>query len=359
MKKLIIMSYCLCFMGLSFLASCSDVGQDSVPGGNSSAEWLIPSSEVFDGGPGKDGIPSIDKPKFSDVSGIDFLSDNDLVIGIKVGNEVRAYSHSILDWHEIVNDKIGNLPIAINYCPLTGTGIGWKREIKGQETTFGVSGLLYNTNLILYDRKTDSRWSQMLLTSVNGEMIGAEADTYPVVETTWKTWKTLFPNSKVLNKNTGFSRNYGVYPYGSYRTNHDLLIFPVSRDDNRLPRKERGLGIILGGRAKFYSLQSFGVGTVQVVQDQFFERELVLAGSAGQNFLVVFERRLPDGTLLDFQASSQVGQPIVMTDSEGNQWNIFGEAVAGPRQGTQLKPLESYIGYWFAWATFYPDIQIF
>jgi hypothetical protein len=145
---------------------------------NTSTEWLIPRNQVLDGGPGKDGIPALQNPVFISANEATYLSDNDLVLGFVDGEDARAYPHSILDWHEIVNDDINNESVAVIYCPLTGTGIGWDRVVKGKKTTFGVSGLLYNSNIIPYDRDTDSNWSQLLLQSVNGTLSGAIANTY-------------------------------------------------------------------------------------------------------------------------------------------------------------------------------------
>lgn len=364
MKFIILKTALISFSASMLLFSCSGQSDDMVPpgnntgGNNNSNAWLIPRDEVFDGGPGKDGIPSIDNPKFSDVSSIDFLASGDLVLGVNVGGEIRAYPHPILDWHEIVNDEVGGKPLAITYCPLTGTGIGWVREVNGWPTTFGVSGLLYNTNLIPYDRNTNSNWSQILLKGVNGPQSGKEIETYPVLETTWQTWKTMFPGSKVLNTNTGFSRNYGNYPYGNYRTNHDLLLFPVVPDDKRLPRKQRGLGLIINEKAKFYPVEKFG-SAATVFHDVFENVDLVVVGSKDLNFVAAFERKLTDGTLLEFSAISETGNPVVMKDSEGSEWNVFGEAVAGPREGSVLKPAQSFVGYWFAWGAFYPGTEIF
>ena len=124
-------------------------------------EWLIPEGLVRDGGPGKDGIPAISDPKFTQASAVDYLKDEDLVIGLKYNEEIKVYPHIILDWHEIVNDEIDEFAFALTYCPLTGTAINWNRKLNGITTTFGVSGLLYNSNLIPYDRETDSNWSQM------------------------------------------------------------------------------------------------------------------------------------------------------------------------------------------------------
>jgi len=142
-----------------------------------------------------------------------------LVIGFAQGDDARAYPHFILDWHEIVNDRVGDIHIAVTYCPLTGTGIGWEREINGSVTTFGVSGLLFNSNLIPYDRNTDSNWSQIRLDCVNGDLIGTEAETHVLVET---TWKTMYPKTLVMSMNTGYNRSYGNYPYGNYRTAREI-----------------------------------------------------------------------------------------------------------------------------------------
>ena len=194
-----------CENGLLTCSGGSDQTDDNTSNGGQDS-WIIPEDEIYDGGPGKDGIPSIDDPKFISVDQVDFLNNNDLVLGVKNGENIKVYPHSILNWHEITNDKVGDTHIAVTYCPLTGTGVGWNRKINGESTTFGVSGLLYNSNLIPYDRKTESHWSQMLSKSVEGELVTTEAETFQLVETTWKTWKTwknMYPGAKVLSTKTG------------------------------------------------------------------------------------------------------------------------------------------------------------
>lgn len=191
--------------------ACTDEDMAGTPGDINNPDnpaWLIPVAEVRDGGPGKDGIPAIDNPNFISASAVTYLNDNDLVLGFADGNNVSAYPHSILDWHEIINVDTENHSIAVIYCPLTGTGIGWDRVINEKKTTFGVSGLLYNSNIIPYDRLTGSNWSQLLLKSVNGELSGTLPKTYNLIETTWKTWKAMYPASRVVSTNTGFNRNY-------------------------------------------------------------------------------------------------------------------------------------------------------
>ncbi|MFO7923591.1 MAG: DUF3179 domain-containing protein, partial [Bacteroidales bacterium] len=206
-------------------------------------DWLVPDNEIFDGGPGKDGIPALNDPQFTDPHEAAYLSDDDLVLGFVQDGIARAYPHNILDWHEIVNDSYNDMQMAVIYCPLTGTGVGWDREINGNITTFGVSGLLYNSNIIPYDRETDSNWSQMLLKAVNGPLKGTPAETFNLIETRWDTWISMYPETRVLSEQTGHNRNYSRYPYGDYKTNN-TLVFPVNNEDDRLHRKERVLGIL-------------------------------------------------------------------------------------------------------------------
>lgn len=321
-----------------------------------SGPWLVPTEEVFDGGPGKDGIPSIDNPQFIDVSAATYLHDDDLVIGFRVGDEIRAYSHPILDRHEIVNDRLGSVSIAITYCPLTGSAIGWDRMVNGSLTSFGVSGALYNTNLIPYDRATDSNWSQMRLDCINGELINTRIQTHTLVETSWKTWKAMYPNSQVLSTETGFSRSYTTYPYGDYRSNDESLLFPISVDDERLNRKDRVLGVLIEEDAKAYPLSAFAGGT-RIIEEAFAGIPLVVVGNESDNFIAAFESQL-DTSQLTF-SPTEAALPIVMEDQEGTQWDIFGYAVSGPRAGARLKPMTAYIGYWFAWGTFYPGLALY
>ncbi|MCK5692984.1 MAG: DUF3179 domain-containing protein [Bacteroidales bacterium] len=340
-------------------------GCEEEPGGNGSKfsgsdsleSWSIPRDEVFDGGPGKDGIPALNEPEFISAEEAEYLSDDDLVIGFVHGDEARAYPHDILDWHEIINDRVGDANISVTYCPLTGTGIGWNREIDGMVTTFGVSGLLYNSNLIPYDRKTNSNWSQIRLDCVNGELRGKEVETFPIVETTWLTWKEMYPNTKVVSRNTGHNRNYGRYPYGNYRTSHSYLIFPVSNEDDRLPNKERVLGIVQSGSVRVYTFSSFG-DAVSVVNDELNGKQFVIVGNKEDNFMLSFINDKGDGSTFSFSAV-QGQYPVVMTDDEGNLWDVSGRAVAGPRKDARLDVPPSFIGYWFSFAAFYPDLSIY
>jgi len=352
-------------VGLVLLVLMSQACEEEFPGGvnNSSTGgsgndvWSIPLSEVFDGGPGKDGIPALIEPDFILAGDVDYLEDDDLVIGFVQGDDARAYPHRILDWHEIINDQVGEVNISVSYCPLTGTGIGWNREIDGSVTTFGVSGLLYNSNLIPYDRLTGSNWSQILLECVNGTQLGSAIETYPLVETTWLTWREMYPSTKVVSLETGYSRDYSRYPYGKYRTQHDFLIFPVSNTDERLSNKERVHGILFEASTRVYPITAFG-DSLTVIQENTSGRNIVIAGNASDNFAVSFLNTPLDGLTLSF-SPVQDQYPVVMTDQEGNLWDVFGNAVSGPRAGTRLEHARSFTGYWFSFAAFYPGLSIY
>lgn len=343
-----------------FLWACDEEASDlgSSSGGKGKQDsWTIPRDAIFDGGPGKDGIPALLNPDFIPAGEADYLEDDDLVLGFVSGNEARAYPHKILDWHEIVNDRIGEDYISVTYCPLTGTGIGWNREINGKHTTFGVSGLLYNSNLIPYDRETDSNWSQIRLDCVNGELKGTRIETFPLAETTWKTWKEMYPDTRVLSTRTGHSRDYGRYPYGGYRTDHDFIIFPVSNKDDRLPGKERVHGIVFSGQVRVYPFSEFE-NKIALLNDNLGGKNLVIAGSEKANFIVSFLNDPGDGTTLSFSAIEDQ-YPLIMTDTEGNKWDIQGRAIEGPRRGAQLMAAPSFMGYWFSFAAFYPGLSIY
>jgi len=355
-KKTPTILFCMLLIVSCSSSDASDDQSGTPIGGepNSSNEWLYPISEIRDGGPGIDGIPSIDAPNFvaaDEASPI--LSDDLLVIGIKVNDETRAYPHYILDWHEIVNDDVNGVDVALSLCPLTGTSIGWSRIVNGSKTTFGVSGKLYNNNLILYDRATSSNWSQVGLQCINGSLIRQRPDLVTVLETTWGVWKTMYPSTKVLTTNTGFSRNYGVYPYGDYRTNNSYLIFPLTKSDSRIPAKERVHSIINDDKAKVYKFSAFGNGNV--LRDVYQGKDILLVGD--NTTIVSFELDGSSGSL-DFEYDYN-GSEGFFKDNEGTIWNVFGEAISGPGQGDKLKSTPSFIAYWFSIGAFYPNTEIF
>ena len=326
---------------------------------------IVPQSELLDGGTGGDGIPAINSPDFIMEPVLGHLDSSELVVGVKVGNDIRAFPHDILNWHEIVNYKLEidgkpeNESATLSYCPLTGSAMLWKAIREGGDPTFGVSGLLYNSNLVLYDRDTLSLWSQMLEQGIRHGRIKHIPDRLQAVETTWETWLAMYPETILLSRKTGTQYQpgrYDRYPYLNYRDTQGLL-FPVNNmDDDRLHRKERVLGINVGNASAVFVIKDFA-SNVEAKQRTVGDMEVVIAGSSALNFAVVYNRQMEDCTLLDFEAV-QDQLPVVLRDNEGNEWDVFGTAVSGPRTGQQLQKTNSYIAYWFAWTAFFPGATI-
>ncbi len=321
---------------------------------------IVDRFELIDAGPGPDGIPPLESPQFTQNLDLTNLDPAELVAGVKVGDDIRAYPHNILNWHEVVNDQftMDGAPgrATLSYCPLTGSAMLWKSFMEPGNETFGTSGVLYNSNLIMYDRATESYWSQMLEQAILGSEVTRIPDRLQVVETTWGTWQAMYPETLLLTEETGFSRDYDAYPYGTFREDNSLL-FPVNNaNDARLHRKERVLGINVGPNSKVYPIKFFS-NNVEVINDTVGNMQVVAAGSSGLNFGVVFNRALEDCTVLEFEAV-QDNLPVVMRDNEGNEWDVFGTAVSGARTGQRLQKTNSYIAYWYAWTAFFENSQI-
>jgi hypothetical protein len=343
---------------LGSLIACGGGGSSSDDTSSPSNDsWSISTEFIADGGPGKDGVPSLQYPTFKSIDETNYIFSTDLIIGVKIGDVVKGYPHKVLDWHEVVNDSIGDEAFVLSYCPLTGSAMSWEINNATGDTQFGVSGLLFNSNLILYDRNTDSYWPQMLMESARGSKKGAIATQKVIFETTWQSFKSMYPQAQILDENTGFSRNYQEYPYGSFRTDTGLFFNINNPGDIRLHPKERVLGVKVGTSTKAYNISSFA-NDIEVIQDTVGSTDLVIAISSGDGYGVAFERRTDDGTLLTFSAIYNQS-PIIMEDNEGNQWDINGQAISGTRTGEQLTLPFSFIAYFYAWAAIYPDTSVY
>lgn len=240
MRKLLYIFYCIAFLVPTY-------GQNP----------LIDTSKIRAGGPPPDGIPSIDNPMFETVSEADeWLRDDELVVVLRSHETVRMYPLDILVWHEIVNDTVDSMPVLITYCPLCGSAIAFERVIDGNPVEFGTSGKLYNSNLIMYDRQTESYWTQIGGQAVMGSLTGLTLEPVSINTVRWGDWKTLYPDAEVLSRQTGYSRQYGRDPYGDYYTDSRLM-FPVENRDDRLHTKEIIYGIELDGKYKAYPEKVF------------------------------------------------------------------------------------------------------
>lgn len=313
----------------------------------------VPPEQIVSGGPPRDGIPSIDEPKFVSVEEAGrYLQDGDHVIGLNVNGEVRAYPLQILVWHEIVNDEVGGTPVAVTYCPLCFTSQVFTRTVDGQVVEFGTSGKLYNSNLVMYDRTSESLWSQALGAGITGQHAGVELERIPMDVAFWKDWKRLYPDTKVLSVDTGFGRPYGSDPYGNYYTSPDIL-FPVANKDDRLGPKEIVIGLENAQKTKAYALNA--VESEKVVNDRIGEKHVMLV-SLEQFMVRAFDRTVNNETL-DFEYDPSTNQ--IEDTKTGSQWNFDGVAVNGPLEGTVLARLAFDEGFWFSWVGFHPDTDLY
>jgi hypothetical protein len=276
---------------------------------------LIPLKEIRSGGPGRDGIPSLDNPVFVMADKASFLRPNDRILGVDLNGVERAYPIRILNYHEIVNDTLGGQPIVITYCPLCGSGMAFDSSINGKRLEFGVSGLLYNSDVLLYDRQSGSLWSQIMSTAVTGNMKGTRLDPIRVSHTTWRDWQTRHPDTEVLSTRTGFRRNYKVDPYPNYGRNGQLY-FPVAVENRRYPRKSIIMGLEIDGRFKAYPFNELKKNSSQFTQftDEF----------QGEQIEVYYDDQ---------------NQTARILDAHGNE-------------------LPTLIAFWFAWYAFHPDTEI-
>lgn len=255
----------------------------------------IPLDEILSGGPGKDGIPSIDRPSFISAGEADaFLKAEDPGIGLEVKGVSRFYPYRILVWHEIVNDVIQGTPVLVTYCPLCATGIVFERTVNGEPQEFGVSGLLWQSNLLMYNRAgnetEESLWSQVLGTAVVGTHTGEKLSIIPSDIVRWEDWKTLHPDTKALSEDTGAARDYGRDPYGNYYTSESVS-FGAQFSDDRLHPKAMVAGIEIAGAHKAYHIDALAVG--QTV-DSFAGTDIVVTKDmAGRISISGSGKRIP------------------------------------------------------------------
>lgn len=267
MKQVLFVAVFLVFAGLSIGAGTHRKGKDhaseleitknveknpEIKVDEQGVKYIIHPTKLMSGGPPKDGIPSIDKPRFVTVAKADrWIKDNELVLAIIYKGVKRVYPLQILVWHEIVNDVITGDPVLVTYCPLCGSGIAYERIIDGESVEFGTTGKLYNSNLVMYDRKTDTYWTQIDGKAIIGELTGRELKEISIDTVSWLEWKEAHPDSEVLSQNTGYSRAYGRDPYGSYYED-SFLMFPVENSDKSIHPKTVIFGIEVNGVYKAY-----------------------------------------------------------------------------------------------------------
>lgn len=311
---------------------------------------LVPLEKIVSGGPPKDGIPSIDNPRFVSAEKASFMQDEDIVLGLRHNGITKAYPLKILVWHEIVNDNIAGLPVAVTYCPLCFTNMVFERTIDGNVVEFGTSGKLYNSNLVMYDRLSDSYWSQAMAKGITGKYSGYELERVPFDLAYWRDWKQLYPNTLVLSTDTGSTRPYGVDPYGDYYTSPQIY-FPIEHKDDRLGPKELVMGLEHDNSSKAYKLDD--LEKAKVVNDSIDGKHVLLVTL--EPFMTRAYDRTIEGQTLEFELVDNV----LIDKQTGSEWNIDGQAVSGPLEGQELDRIAIDPSFWFSWATFHPDTMLY
>lgn len=329
----------------------------------------VPYKDILSGGPPKDGIPAIDNPNYVSISDADeWLSSVEPVISVEVNGQARAYPLQILMWHEIVNDTLNGEPLTITFCPLCNTAIAFKRTVNGQVLDFGTTGRLRFSNLIMYDRQTESWWQQATGGAIVGKMIGTQLEYYPATIISWESFKTEYPDGDVLSRDTGFDRSYGRNPYAGYDdVNNVPFLYRGTPTPNKLIATERVLTLDLNDEAVAYPYDI--LSEIHVVNDTVGGEDIVVfwqsgVASALDASEVAAGRDVGTGAAFSRTSNNQVltftYNGMSIKDEETNStWNIFGEAVDGELKGHQLSTVISINHFWFSWAAFKPETRIY
>ncbi|MEX0942810.1 MAG: DUF3179 domain-containing protein [Pseudomonadales bacterium] len=276
---------------------------------------LIPIDEIVSGGPPRDGIPAINQPKFVPASAASFMDAGDRVLGVIIDDVARAYPVKILDWHEVVNDQIGSQYFVVTYCPLCGSGMVFATNAAETRLLFGVSGLLYDSDVLLFDRNTESLWSQLMGKAVSGQLKGIELPQLPALHTTWADWRQRYPDAEVLSTDTGFRRNYSRSPYINYHKTRRLYFEVSKKAPGDLHTKELVLGVRTDEGTKAYPFSALEAHGKASFVDELGGRSLT----------------------------------IHWNGDAGTAWAVDGNG----------EVLPTTIAYWFAWYTFYPESLVF
>ncbi|MDH3732028.1 MAG: DUF3179 domain-containing protein [Gemmatimonadota bacterium] len=327
----------------------------------------VPPGEIVSGGPPKDGIPSIDSPKFESAAAADrWLEPREPVIVLELGDEVRAYPLRILMRHEIVNDEIAGQPVVVTYCPLCNTSLVFDGMVNGRRSDFGTTGRLRHSDLVMYDRQTETWWQQASGEAIVGELMGTVLDFLPANTVSWEMARELYPDLSVLSRDTGYGAAYGANPYVGYDTQRGPYapFFSLQIDD-RFPALDRVVAVDLGSgwAAPFSELSRTGVAEAEIDGAPFvafWESGVAsavdartVAGGRDIGASATYDRRVNDRTLTFERTDGR----FVDRETEST-WDFAGRAVSGPLTGERLTPIPHGNHFWFAWAAFRPGTEV-
>jgi hypothetical protein len=328
---------------------------------------LVDRERIVSGGPPPDGIAAIDEPTFARADRVDWLADEEAVLVLRLDDRVRVYPVQIMIWHEIVNDTIAGIPVAVTYCPLCNSAVAFDRRVDGRLLDFGTSGAVYQSALVMYDRQTESLWTHFDGRSVLGTLVGAQLRRVPVATTSWAQLRDAHPDAQVLSRDTGHQRPYGENPYRAYdQLDAPLRGFFSGDIDARQTAMRRVVGIAGDDGSVAVTLDH--VAEVGVVDTRLDGRPVTVwhrpglasalqaadvAGGDDIGATGVFVAA-HDGRTLTF---ARDGERFVDAQTRST-WNILGEATAGPLAGARLDPLPHVDSFWFAWSTYQPGTDL-
>lgn len=375
MKMIRVMSFCMLMAGVVWGILGDVLAADESPPSGAEREFTtdfskhaVPFEEILSGGPPKDGIPAIDSPKFTSVKEADaWLKSAEPVILFEIEHDARAYPMQILMWHEIANDVVGGIPVVVTFCPLCNTAVAFDRRLEEKILDFGTSGRLRNSNLIMYDRQTETWWQQATGEGIIGHLTGKHLKLLPAMIVSWEEFRTAYPQGKVLSRDTGHVRDYGRNPYFGYDNIHKSPFLYRGKTDGRLLPMTRVVTVELNGDAVAYPYE-------------VLEQQHVVNDTVGRSSIVVFWKagtasaldagtvadgrdvgavntysRDVDGRVLTF--NYQDGQ--IVDVQTGSVWNLLGEAMLGELRGQRLTPVININHFWFSWAAFKPETRIY
>ena len=353
-------------------------GQDSCnPANLSTANWStdfcnsqVDFSEILVGNPTKNGIPSVSDPAMESVEeAANWLSVRSPVIALEIDGEARAYPLAILMWHEIANDEIAGRPVAVTFCPLCNSSVTFDRRVNGSVLDFGVSGLLRNSDLIMYDRQSETWWQQLTGEGLVGEYAGVLLELVPSQVIGFGRFAERYPEGLVMSRETGYNRQYGINPYSNYDSRAGRPFLFRGEIDQRLDSAvDHVLAAIIGESAKAYPFEI--LRERRVINDSIGDRPIVVffqsgvASALGDSVIDnardiggagMYEASF-DGELLQFAANADGTFIDAQTQST---WNAFGEAIDGELAGNQLNWVHAFPHFWFAWAAFHPDTEVY
>jgi Protein of unknown function (DUF3179) len=364
-------------LGTTILALASSpamgLGVDTSQWKTDFSKHAVSLDEFQSGGPPKDGIPAIDHPKFIAPPEASWLADREPVILVDRHGMARAYPLQILVWHEIVNDTVGGDPVVVTFCPLCHTALAFLRTVDGVVYDFGTTGNLRKSDLVMYDRQTESWWQQAEGMAIVGKLTGRRLEPIPAQLISWRAFREAYPQGTVLSRETGFHRSYGQNPYVDYDAINNQPFLYRGNLDRRLKAMERVVTVSLGGEDVAYPYAD--LSRVLVVQDAVGGHPVVVlwapgvssalgaasitqaadVGTSGVFVPAVGTRRL------HFQAAAPKDGSLgrwVLDEETHSRWDILGRAVEGPLAGKRLSPIVHGDHFWFAWAAFKPGTRV-